>query len=134
AGFGSAPRVRARVATDAGPRAARSVAAASRTAPTGGRRVGTGGARTPSALSGPTRQVVPVPLFGGLAPGGHRAKPANGSRGAPPAPSQAGAMGSVSPGGRMIAKVEARFRPDVGAYSEETGLHVAGLRSTMAHP
>ena len=31
-------------------------------------------------------------------------------------------MGSVSPGGRMIAKLEARFRPDVVAYYEETWL------------
>src|SRR2546422_2930465 len=103
------------MATDAGPRTARSVAAPSRAAPTGGRRVGTAGARTPSALSGPTRPVVSLPLFGGLAHGCHRAKPAHGSLGAPPAPSQAAVVGSVPIGARMIAKPQARFRPDVVA-------------------
>src|SRR5439155_14864192 len=132
AGLGSAPRVRARMAPEAGSRTARSMAAASGAAPTGRRRVGTAGAGTPATLSGPTRSVVAVALFGCLATGCHRAKPAHCCRGASPASSRAAVGGSV--GAALIGQGKARFRPDVVAYYEETWLDFRVLWMTLGNP
>jgi tocopherol O-methyltransferase len=43
-------------------------------------------------------------------------------------------VGSVSVGGRMIAKLETRFRPDVVAYYEETWLDFRVLWMTLGNP
>src|SRR5207248_1085340 len=79
-------------------------------------------------------RTIAAALFGGVAPGRHRTKPAYGPRWAAPAPPQAAAVGSGSVGGGMITKAPARFRPDVVAYYEETWLDFRVLWMTLGNP